>query len=203
MGLGPTQGDEKRLESSHHFPCSHNPPLCHPERSRGICSSTDLSWKRAISPRHQSVTSTGGAMGLWPTQGDEKRLGSATTLHQTAALPFVIPSEAEGSAVPRTLRGSVESSLHTELSSRPWESWACGPPKVMKNTSVQQPLSMEPSPFPLSSRAQPRDLQFHPPPRRCPSSPACSNPRLPWTASKHRQKYDRLRQVHIYEYSRA
>src|SRR5580693_4184394 len=22
-----------------------HPPLCHPERSRGICSSTDLSWK--------------------------------------------------------------------------------------------------------------------------------------------------------------
>jgi len=23
-----------------------HPPLCHPERSRGICSSADLSWKR-------------------------------------------------------------------------------------------------------------------------------------------------------------
>ena len=30
----------------------------------------------------------------------------------------------------------------------------------MKNASVQQPLSMEPSPFPLSSRAKPRDLRF-------------------------------------------
>jgi hypothetical protein len=35
------------------------------------------------------------------------------------------------------------------------------PTKVMKNASVQQPRSMEPSPFPLSSRVKPRDLQFH------------------------------------------
>jgi hypothetical protein len=31
-------------------------------------------------------------MGLWPIQGDEKRLGPATTLYATAALSFVIPS---------------------------------------------------------------------------------------------------------------
>jgi hypothetical protein len=35
-------------------------------------------------------------MGLWPIQGDEKRLGPATTLYATVALSFVIPSEAEG-----------------------------------------------------------------------------------------------------------
>jgi hypothetical protein len=45
-------------------------------------------------------------------------------------------------------------------SSLPEWTWAGGPPKVMKNVSVQQPLSAEPSPFPLSSRAKPRDLQF-------------------------------------------
>jgi hypothetical protein len=50
--------------------------------------------------------STGGLMGL-PTQGDEKRLGPATTLYATIALSFVIPSEAEGSAVPRTFTGNV------------------------------------------------------------------------------------------------
>jgi hypothetical protein len=27
------------------LPWKSGPPLCHPERSRGICSSTDLSWK--------------------------------------------------------------------------------------------------------------------------------------------------------------
>ena len=43
-------------------------------------------------------------MGPRPTQGVEKRLSPVTTLYGTAALSFVIPSEAEGSAVPRTLR---------------------------------------------------------------------------------------------------
>ena len=32
-------------------------------------------------------------MGLRPTQGDEKRLGPATTFHVIATLSFVIPSE--------------------------------------------------------------------------------------------------------------
>ena len=39
---------------------------------------------------------------------------------------------------------------------------AC-PPKVMKTPLVRQPLIMEASPSPLSSRAQPRDLQFRGP----------------------------------------
>jgi len=30
-------------------------------------------------------------MSLWPTQGDEKRLGPATTLYGAVALSFVIP----------------------------------------------------------------------------------------------------------------
>jgi hypothetical protein len=33
----------------------------------------------------------------------------------------------------------------------------------MKNAAVQQLLSMEPSPFPLSSRAKSRDLRFRGP----------------------------------------
>jgi hypothetical protein len=45
-------------------------------------------------------------MGLWPIQGDEKRLGPATTLYGTVALSFVIPSEAEGSAVLSTANQS-------------------------------------------------------------------------------------------------
>jgi hypothetical protein len=43
----------------------------------------------------------------------EKRLGSATTLS------FVIPSEAEGSAVPRTFAGKAEYYTQTKWSSRP------------------------------------------------------------------------------------
>jgi hypothetical protein len=38
-------------------------------------------------------------MGLWSTQGNEERLGPENTLYRTVALSFVIPSEAEGSAV--------------------------------------------------------------------------------------------------------
>jgi len=42
-----------------------------------------------------------------PAQGDEKRFYPATALHGSVALPFVIPSEAEGPAVPRTTPGYV------------------------------------------------------------------------------------------------
>ncbi len=45
MGLRPTQGDEQRLLSSNRSLWKRSPPLCHPERSRGICSSADLYWK--------------------------------------------------------------------------------------------------------------------------------------------------------------
>jgi hypothetical protein len=85
----------------------------------------------------------------------ESGLGQkATTLYGTVALSFVIPSEAEGSAVPRTLPGNVF---------RQRNHGPCGPPKIMKNTSVRQPLFMERLPFPLSSQAKPRDLQFRGP----------------------------------------
>jgi hypothetical protein len=46
-------------------------------------------------------------------------LGPATTSYGTVALSFVIPSEAEGSAVPQTFRGNTEFTLKTKLSSRP------------------------------------------------------------------------------------
>ena len=42
-----------------------------------------------------------------------------------------------------------------ELLSPPEESWTCGPPKVIKTPSIQQPLSMEALSSPLSSRAYP------------------------------------------------
>jgi len=35
-------------------------------------------------------------MGLWPTQGDEKRLGPATTLYGTVALSFCHPERSRG-----------------------------------------------------------------------------------------------------------
>ena len=76
-----------------------HPSLCHPERSRGICSSL-----------HQPPDA-----------------------HGSDTLPFVIPSAAEGSAV----------------------------------LSTSHRMHMEATPFPLSSRAQPRDLQFSPPATGC------------------------------------
>ena len=45
MGLWPTHGDEKRPLSSNRSPWKLHPPLCHPSRSGGICSSADFSWK--------------------------------------------------------------------------------------------------------------------------------------------------------------
>src|SRR6202035_1448567 len=43
----------------------------------------------------------------------------ATTFHENGVISFVIPSEAEGSAVPRTFPGNAEYYAQTELSSRP------------------------------------------------------------------------------------
>jgi hypothetical protein len=53
------------------------------------------------------VISTGGVMSLRPTQDIKNAIGPATTLHVTTTLSFVIPSEAEGSAVPRTSHGNT------------------------------------------------------------------------------------------------
>ena len=57
-------------------------------------------------------------VGLRPTLGT-KDPPSSNRFYRTATLPFVIPSEAEGSAVPRTSRGNAEHYPQTELSSRP------------------------------------------------------------------------------------
>jgi hypothetical protein len=61
-----------------------------------------------------------GRLNLQPVQiRFEKRLGSATTLYATVALSFVIPSEADGSAVLRVSPGNAEYCTQTKLSSRP------------------------------------------------------------------------------------
>src|ERR1700722_1914618 len=49
---------------SSRFQWSRRRLLCHPERSRGICGSADLSWK---------CFSTGTVVGLRPTQADENQ----------------------------------------------------------------------------------------------------------------------------------
>ena len=78
---------------------------------------------------------TVGVMGLRPTEADEKRLLSSnhspSECHPflpSECHPFlVIPSEAEGSAVPRTSPGNAEFYAQTELSSRPERSEVEGP----------------------------------------------------------------------------
>ena len=62
-------------------------------------------------------------MGLWPIQADEKRLGPATILLRTVALSFVIPSEAEGSAVPADLS---------------WKPLHLSPNKIVISTGAQR-----------------------------------------------------------------
>jgi hypothetical protein len=51
-------------------------------------------------------------MGLRPTQGDEKRLGPATTPYETVALPFVIPTEANPDFLLRCARQSHVCGFH-------------------------------------------------------------------------------------------
>ena len=46
-------------------------------------------------------------MSLRPTQGDENASVQQLLSIEPLPFPFVIPSEAEGSAVPRTFRGNV------------------------------------------------------------------------------------------------
>src|ERR1700722_19147979 len=82
MGLRPTQGDEKRVLFSNHTQWKRRPPLCHVDRrshgafgppkamKNGSCSATTLNGSAAL----PFVMSTGGVMGLRPTQGDEKRV---------------------------------------------------------------------------------------------------------------------------------
>jgi hypothetical protein len=64
-------------------------------------------WRIVSNSRTKFVISTGGVMGLRPIQGNEERLGSVHNFDETTTLSFVIPSEAEGSAVPRTLPGNA------------------------------------------------------------------------------------------------
>jgi hypothetical protein len=56
--------------------------------------------------------------------------------------------------------GKYKHLLQANLSSRPEESWACGPPKVMKNASVRHPRFMDTVTLSLSSRPERRDLRF-------------------------------------------
>src|ERR1700748_119344 len=75
-----------------------------------MCSSADPSRKTGILFSNRTVIPTGGIMGLWPTQGDEKHLDPASTLNGAVTLSLSSRPErsaAEGPAVPQTFRGNV------------------------------------------------------------------------------------------------
>ena len=76
-----TRGIEKAIDSERSRPVPPA-PACRGACRGGICSSADPSWR---------CFSTKRSLACGPTQGDEKRLGPATTLHGTIALSFVIP----------------------------------------------------------------------------------------------------------------
>ena len=64
----PTKDDEKRLLFSNYSPWKHRPPLCHLDRSAA-------QWRDLrFSGPFLEMFFDRGIMGLWPTQGDEKRL---------------------------------------------------------------------------------------------------------------------------------
>jgi hypothetical protein len=77
------------------------------------------SWKHQSCLAKELSSRPEEAWACCPPKGHEKHLGPATTFYETVALSFVIPSEAEGSAVPRSFPENAEIYPQTELSSRP------------------------------------------------------------------------------------
>src|ERR1700677_2593421 len=64
------------------------PPLCHPERSRGICGFADLSW------RCFSINQTEVSSGAKRSGGTCCSSSKVSNLNGSATLPFVIPTGA-------------------------------------------------------------------------------------------------------------
>jgi hypothetical protein len=102
------------------LPLKQLSPFCHPERSRGICSFLS----------QQPI----------PTGNPTPPLSSSNESPPETTLSFVIPSEAEGSAV-----------------SFPSNQFLLETPPHPCPPATNLPLKQ---PSPLSSRAKPRDLQF-------------------------------------------
>ena len=200
MGLGPIQGDEKRLLFSNDCRWKHRPPLCHLDRSapversavqrsflgnvfsteeswafgppkvmkNGSCSATTVDGGTAL----PFVISTGaqrsgeicgsavlswkcvfdrGVMGLWPTQGDEKRLLFSNNCRWRHRPPLCHLDRS--AAQWRDLRSSGP---FWEMCFRPRSHGPLAPPKVMKNgscsaTTVDGGTAL---PFVISTEAQ-------------------------------------------------
>jgi hypothetical protein len=63
----------------------HYPPLCHPERSRGICSSADISWK--CFHHHFNCIALCSAQSLMSRQNSSMRFRSVSHEHINRAAP--------------------------------------------------------------------------------------------------------------------
>jgi hypothetical protein len=61
----------------------------------------NVAWKQCLAFPNKIVISTGGVMGLRPTQGNEKRLGPASTLYEP--LPFPCHPDRSEPGFPATL----------------------------------------------------------------------------------------------------
>jgi hypothetical protein len=87
----------------------HRRPLCHPERSRGICSFTQPA-THADECAPPSCQSACPITELSPDRSQHRDLRfacPACDVEQSTALPLCHPGAAEGSAVPRTSPGNV------------------------------------------------------------------------------------------------
>ncbi len=119
------------------------------ERSPGLGSGT------LVQIRFRREGTNWDYSSLIQTAFDLRLTRAASNTNGSAPLPFVIPSEAEGSAV-----------LSTSIKYK-WKRLPslCHPERSRGICSSlhQHQIQMEAPPFPLSSRAKPRDLQFSPP----------------------------------------
>jgi hypothetical protein len=103
MGLQLTYG-MKNPRSSNHSLLNRCAFLCHPERSRGICSSADLSWKHGISSRHRIVISTGAYPDfLSRCAGQDRVCAFLLRKAHDVCQRHQHPQEIRGSAVERSL----------------------------------------------------------------------------------------------------
>src|SRR5580658_7879327 len=122
-------------------PLSSRPELRRSGVERSAVSA-DLCWE---------CFSTGGVMGLRPTQGDEKRVLFSNYCCWKRRPPLCHLDRSSEGAEWRDLR--CQRSFPGNVF-RPEESWAFGPPKAMKNGPCSATTVVEAPPSPLSSRPE-------------------------------------------------
>jgi hypothetical protein len=115
-GIPQTNSHWKHRPSSLSLGAKPTCPAC-PGSPWGV-PGRDLQFRRAILETPNSIVKQNCHLDR-RGQGNEKRVPFSNHSPCKATLSFVIPSAAEGSAVPRTHHGNAEFYRQTELSSRP------------------------------------------------------------------------------------